>query len=169
MWYGWPDFSAGRAIKYDEEYKPPGKKPVKPLLANYPNTPPQPVAILGVHSSSNGLDFSANDAFGFKGEAFIAQFGDMAPEVGKTLSPVGFKVIRVNVDKGLVEDFAVNKGKKNGPASWLKSGGLERPVSVKFNPAGHALYIVDFGIVKTKKKSVQPQSKTGMVWRVTKE
>ena len=55
-----------------------------------------------MHSSSNGFDFSRSKAFGFEGEAFIAQFGDMAPEVGKVWSPVGFKVVRVDVATGVI-------------------------------------------------------------------
>jgi glucose/arabinose dehydrogenase len=147
-WYGWPDFSAGMPIANDEEFKVPGKEQVKPLLQTYPNTPPKPVAVFGVHSSSNGMDFSKSNDFGYQGEAFVAQFGDMSPKTGKVEFPVGFKVVRVNVNTGVIKDFAVNKGKRNGPASWLTKGGLERPVSVKFNRAGNALYIVDFGVVK---------------------
>lgn len=169
VWYGWPDFSGGKPINNDEEFKAPGKKAVQPVLAKHPNQPPKPVAVLGVHSSSNGFDFSTNPSFGYQGQAFVAQFGDMAPEVGKVLSPVGFKVIRVDVQTGAVEDFAVNKGKKNGPASWLKSGGLERPVSVKFDPSGKSLYVVDFGIMKMAKGKTLPQVKTGMIWKITKD
>ncbi|HYE53282.1 MAG TPA: hypothetical protein VD996_00510, partial [Chitinophagaceae bacterium] len=140
-----------------------------PLLQVYPNTPPKPSAIFGVHSSSNGLDFSTNNAFGYTGQAFVAQFGDMAPSAGKVLKPVGFKIVRVNVDDGVIRDFAVNKGKRNGPASWLGTGGLERPVSVKFDPGGKALYIVDFGIMKMTEKGPQPQTGTGVIWKITKE
>jgi sugar lactone lactonase YvrE len=169
LWYGWPDFSAGKAVFNDEEFKTPGKDKVKPVLKNYPNTPPKPAAILGVHSSSNGIDFSRTGNFGFPGEAFIAQFGDMAPGAGKTLFPVGFKIVRVNVSTGVVRDFATNKGKRNGPASWLGRGGLERPVSVKFNHAENALYVVDFGIMKTTKEGPLPQTNTGMIWKITKK
>jgi len=168
-WYGWPDFSAGRPIQNDEEFKVPGKERVQPLLQQYPNTPPKPAAVFGVHSSSNGLDFSRNNDFGYAGEAFVAQFGDMAPEVGKVLSPVGFKIVRVDVNTGIIRDFAVNKGKRNGAASWLGKGGLERPVSVKFDPAGKALYVVDFGIMKMTKEGPKPQVNTGVVWKITKE
>jgi glucose/arabinose dehydrogenase len=168
-WYGWPDFSEGKPIKMDEEFKSPTKDPVKPLLMNYPNDPPQPVAVLGVHSSSNGLDFSRNESFGYVGEAFIAQFGDMAPNVGKVLAPVGFKVVRVNVKNGVIRDFAVNKGKRNGPATWLEQAGLERPVSVKFSPKGESLYIVDFGILRMSDKGPLPEVKTGVIWRVVKK
>jgi glucose/arabinose dehydrogenase len=167
-WYGWPDFAEGKPIQNDEEFKAPSKDFVKPLLQQYPNTPPKPAAILGVHSSSNGFDFSRSAEFGFEGEAFIAQFGDMAPKVGKVLSPVGFKVVRVNVTTGAIYDFAVNKGKRNGPASYLKKGGLERPVAVKFDPSGNSLYIVDFGIMKMTKEGPKPQPGTGVIWKITK-
>lgn len=170
LWYGWPDFSAGKPIQQDEEFKPPtSRNYVKPVLQSYPNTPPAPTAVFGVHSSSNGIDFSRSDVFGYKGEAFVAQLGDMAPDVGKVLSPVGFKVVRVNINDGVIRDFATNKGKRNGPATWLNKGGLERPVSVRFSPDGSSLYIVDFGIMKVTEQGPQPQINTGVVWRVTKQ
>jgi glucose/arabinose dehydrogenase len=169
LWYGWPDFSAGKPLQDDEEFKTPtSKNYVKAVLQNYPNTPPKPAAQFGVHSSSNGIDFSTNNNFGFSGEAFVAQFGDMSPKVGKVLFPVGFKIVRVNVDNGVIRDFATNKGKRNGPASWLGKGGLERPVSVKFDPSGNNLYIVDFGIMKVTEMGPQPQLNTGVIWRIKK-
>jgi len=166
-WYGWPDFAGGMAIN-GERFEAPGKKAPQPLLERYPNTPPKPTAALGVHSSSNGLDFSRSNNFGYQGQAFVAQFGDMAPEVGKVLAPVGYRVVRVDVTNGKVTDFAANKGKKVAPASKLKTGGLERPISVKFSPDGQSLYIVDFGVVKMTEKGAEPQVKTGVIWKITK-
>lgn len=168
MWYGWPDFSAGVALQDNKEFRAPGRSFVKAVLQKYPNTPPQPRAVFGVHSSSNGIDFSTSSSFGFAGEAFVAQFGDMSPGVGKVLKPVGFKIVRVNVSNGVIRDFAVNAGKRNGPASLLGKGGLERPVSVKFDPGGNALYIVDFGIMKMTEQGPQPQMGTGVIWKITK-
>jgi glucose/arabinose dehydrogenase len=169
VWYGWPDFSAGKSIINDGEFEVPGNKKVKAVLQKYPNTPPKPSAIFGVHSSSNGIDFSRSSSFGFNGEAFVAQFGDMAPKSGKVLSPVGFKIVRVDVNTGVIRDFAVNKGKRNGPATWLKKGGLERPISVKFDPSGNSLYVVDFGIMKLTEQGPQPQTGTGVIWKITKQ
>ena len=114
------------------------------------------------------MDFSRFDAFGHVGEAFIAQFGDMAPGAGKVLAPVGFNVLRVNVETGVVEDFAVNKGTKDGPASKIGGGGLERPLDAKFMPDGSALYIVDFGVMTIGDKP-SLREKTGVVWRITRE
>lgn len=166
-WYGWPDFSGGLPLSHPT-FDVPGAADPQPLLAHYPNEPPQPVAHLGVHSSSNGFDFSRAEAFGYAGEAFIAQFGDMAPGVGKVMAPVGYRIVRVNLQTGVVQEFAANQGKKTGPASWLGNGGLERPVAVRFSPDGQALYIVDFGIVRTTEAGPLPVPATGAIWKVTK-
>jgi glucose/arabinose dehydrogenase len=167
-WYGFPDFSGEIPLQKNAGFKPPGEGYIQPLFKSYPNVPPKPAAALGVHSSSNGFDFSISNSFGFRGEAFVAQFGDMAPGAGKVLAPVGFKIVRVNVKDGVVRDFAVNKGNRNGPASWLKNGGLERPVSIRFSRSGRELYIVDFGILQTTKEELHPKSQTGVIWKISK-
>ena len=168
-WYGWPDFADGRPIADNAGFKPPADEKVDAVLQKYPQSPPDPVAEFGVHSSANGFDFSHSSAFGFEGEAFIAIFGDMAPNVGKVMAPVGFKIVRANVGNGVVRDFAVNKGKRNGPASFVGSGGLERPVAVKFSPDGRSLYIVDFGILTMTEKGPNAVQGSGSVWRILKK
>lgn len=168
-WFGWPDFAEGKAIQTTEEFKPPKKDNATRLLQQYPNEPPKPVAIFGVHSSACGFDFVKGGAFGHEGEAFVAEFGDMAPEVGKVLKPVGFKIVRVDVSSGIIRDFAVNKGKRNAPASKLKTGGLERPLSVTYNEHTASLYIADFGIMKMSKAGSHPQQKTGVIWKITRQ
>lgn len=165
-WYGWPDYAGGMALN-QKGFAAPGENEPEFLLAEHPNEPLEPVAMLGVHSSSNGLDFSHSTDFGHHGEAFIAQFGDMAPDVGKVMKPVGFKVIRVDTETGVVTDFAINKGKKNGPATLLKAGGLERPIEVRFNEAEGALYIVDFGIMQMTESGPNPVKHSGVIWKVS--
>lgn len=166
-WYGWPDYHGNHPLTA-AFYDPPGKPQPQFVLTNHPNVPPKPVALLGVHSSSNGIDFSRNGAFGYVNEAFIAQLGDMSPTAGKVLRPVGFKVVRVDVGTGVIEDFAVNRGDTNGPASRLGTGGLERPVSLRFDPSGQSLYIVDFGVILMSERGASPQQATGVLWRVTR-
>src|SRR3546814_16038979 len=85
----------------------------------------------------------------------------MVPGVGNTLAPVGFKVVKVNVATGVVHDFAVNRGELQGPASWGNHGGLERPVAVRFDPAGTALYVVDFGVLTSDERGNYPRPGTG--------
>ena len=48
---------------------------------------------------------------------------------GKVMEPVGYQIARVDLSTGVIEPFAVNRGKTNGPASKLHTGGLERPVA----------------------------------------
>jgi glucose/arabinose dehydrogenase len=167
-WFGWPDFHGATPLTKADHYGAPFRKRApKFLLAEHPNEPPEPVVKLGVHSSSNGIDFSRDAGFGYEGQAFIAQFGDMAPTVGKVLAPVGFKVVRVDVRNGIIENFAANKG-ENGPASRLKRGGLERPTGLRFSPDGSALYVV-FGVVTMTKKGPVPREGTGVLWRISRE
>jgi hypothetical protein len=141
---------------------------VQALLAEIPNRPPSPVAYFAVHSSADGFGFSTSPKFGHVGEAFVAQFGDMAPTVGKTLSPVGFKVVRVDVATGVIHDFATNRGGTNGPASWLNRGGFERPIDARFDPSGSSLYVVDFGVLKMSDRGPLPRRQTGAVWRIAR-
>jgi len=77
-------------------------------------------------------------------------------------------VARVDMVRGLAEDFAVNR-KGLGPASKLGNGGLERPVSLRFDPEGTSLYIVDFGIMAVTDKGPRAQRQTGVIWRIWKE
>lgn len=167
-WYGWPDYHAGRPLTDGDWYDAPGEPAPGFVLQKHPQEPPRPVVPLGVHSSSNGIAFSRSGAFGYVGHAFIAQFGDMAPKVGKTLDPVGFKVVRVNVEDATIHDFAINRGDTNGPASWLDTRGLERPLDVEFSPDGRALYIADFGVMLVNEQGVRPQPETGVLWRITR-
>lgn len=168
-WYGWPDYSGGKRVDQRRSDQPrfaaPGEPPPQPLLAALPGTPPQPLAYLGVHSSSNGLDV-APASFGYGGQVFISQFGDMAPDVGKVMDPVGFRVVRVDLATGTVRNFAINRGGA-GPASKLGSGGLERPTAVRFGPDG-ALYVVDFGVMTMSEQGPNPRPGTGVLWRVTR-
>lgn len=162
-WYGWPDYS-GQALvgrrRGRRAFAP------EPLLEREPSMPPSPTAILASHAGTGGLDFSRTERFGYVGDAFVAQFGDLSPLSGKVLAPVGFKVVRVDPDSGDVEDFAVNRGRINGPASRLGSGGLERPISARFDPSGASLYVVDFGVLLVTADGPVAQKGTGALWRI---
>jgi glucose/arabinose dehydrogenase len=168
LWYGWPDFHGDQPLTWSDHYQAPGHPAPKFLLAEHPNPPPKPAAVLGVHSSACGLDVSRADSFGHVGDAFVTLFGDMAPTVGKVMEPVGFQVVRVNLSTGVIEPFAVNRGKSNGPASMLKTAGLERPVAARFDRTGNTLYVVDFGVLTVDKSGAHAQQNTGVLWRITK-
>lgn len=167
-WYGWPDYSGSKTLDRNE-FRAPGKEVPPLLLDKAPGHVPDPAAFLPVHSSANGLDFSFSPAFGHEGQAFVALFGDMAPAAGKTLAPVGFRVVRVDTEKGVITDFAVNLKAAKGPASRSGTGGLERPVALRFSPDGSSLYVVDFGVMRVSRKGIYPERLTGVVWRIWKE
>ena len=167
-WYGWPDYSGDEPLTR-KAFDPPTHEKPEPLLAPEPGRPPKPVAILPVHASANGLDFSRSAAFGHVGQAFVALFGDMTPGVGKLLAPVGFKVVRVDVETGVIDDFMVNRGRLNGPASKFGGRGIERPVAVRFDPSGRSLYVVDFGVMTAVGGKPAAVQGTGVLWRIVRE
>lgn len=166
-WYGWPDYVGDMPIT-DPQFRSPGDRQAKFLLARHPNPVPRPAARFAVHSSADGFDFSRTDRFGHVGQAFVALFGDQAPVVGKTLAPVGGKVVRVDARTGVMFDFAVNRSDRDGPASKVGGAGFERPVAARFDPAGEALYVVDFGVMLMTEKGAQPKPQTGALWRIVR-
>jgi glucose/arabinose dehydrogenase len=169
LWYGWPDYYAGQRLTDQDRFQAPFHAAPKKLLAVDPNPPPTPAAKFPVHSSACGLDLSRSEAFGFVDDAFVAEFGDMAPGVDKVMAPVGFQVARVDRETGEVHVFAANRGRRIAPASKEHRHGLERPIAVRFNPAGDALYVVDFGVLTMTNGHPHPYPGTGVLWRITKE
>lgn len=137
-WYGWPDFAAG--IRLDDPYWGDKGRGREPLLAEHPDpNPPKPfVTFDRDHGGPNGVDFCRDPEFGFPGDAFVALFGDIAPVTTRAATPRGFKVVRVDMRRRRVFDFAVNK--IQGPASKLPHEGFERPSHCQFGPDG-ALYV----------------------------
>jgi hypothetical protein len=70
---------------------------------------------------------------------------------------------------GEIEDFARNAGGGSGQAARLGTDGLERPIDVRFDPSGRALYVVDFGVLRMNDTGPEPQPGTGALWRITRE
>jgi glucose/arabinose dehydrogenase len=165
-WYGWPDFASG--VRLDDPFWGEGGHGREPVLAEFPNpSPPKPFLSFPTHVAANGFDFCRNPDFGFEGDAFVACFGDLAPitTLTRAVTPMGFKVVRVDMKMREVYDFAVNR--MTGPASKLPHDGFERPSHCQFGPDG-ALYIVDFGIIHIapERGGIRQQMETGALWRI---
>jgi glucose/arabinose dehydrogenase len=167
-WYGWPDFASG--IRLDDPRWGDGGQGREPVLAEFPEAqPPFPVVSFKPHAAANGIAISPGGAFGFDGQAFVALFGDLAPITTPRLgTPVGFRVVRVDVDAWQIHDFAVNR--IQGPASKLPHDGFERPSHCAFGPDG-ALYVTDFGEIDIapEKAGIRVQAGSGSLWRIVRE
>jgi glucose/arabinose dehydrogenase len=167
-WYGWPDFASG--IRLDDPRWGEGGQGREPVLAEFPEAqPPMPVVSFPPHAGANGVAISPGGSFGFAGQAFVALFGDLAPITTPRLAtPVGFKVVRVDLEQRSIVDFAVNR--IQGPASKLPHAGFERPSHCAFGPDG-ALYITDFGEIDIapEKAGIRVQAGSGSLWRIRRD
>jgi glucose/arabinose dehydrogenase len=163
-WYGWPDFASG--VRLDDPRWGDGGRGREPVLAEHPDPdPPTPFATFPAHAAPNGFAFSRDASFGFEGDAFVAMFGDVTPITTRQATPVGFKVARVDMARGEVVDFAVNR--IAGANSKLHHHGFERPTNCVFGPDG-ALYVTDFGVISVavEKGGVRLKAGTGTLWRI---
>lgn len=162
-WYGWPDYAAG--VRLDDPRWGEDGRGREPVLAEPPAQPPLPFVTFEDHAASNGFVFCRDPAFGFPGDAFVCLFGDVAPVTTRRSTPVGYKVVRVDMQRREVVDFAVNR--QSGPASQLPHNGFERPCNATFGPDG-ALYVVDWGEIRlaVERGGVEMPLGSGVLWRI---
>jgi hypothetical protein len=119
-------------------------------------------AEIELHSSANMFDFSRTEAFGFKGDIFIAETGSIPPGTGAT-SLTGFKVARIDRRTGVVSDFIshpMNTSVVIFPTTDVPNS-FNKPIDVRFR--GPEMFIVDFGFFVPG--PVTPNS--GKIWKVT--
>lgn len=160
-WYGWPDYAGAEPVT-DPKFKPKDDPQPQLLLKDHPDLSDRPVAILPPGLGIAGCDFSRSLLIGSDDTAFVALMGE--PGNGTD----GCKVVTIDVATGVVEDFATNP--HPGPASTHASGGLERPINVKFDRTGEMIYVLDLGILATSEDgAIKTLENTGVLWRITLE
>jgi glucose/arabinose dehydrogenase len=177
-WYGWPDYCSSFPVTDKRFWVPedpdflhkPGQE--KPEVLTFDLTeethrrllrgqaaPPAPKMLLPVHSAAEGMVFGRREwGMDPEFEAFVALWGNIVP-FRRDYSP-GFKVVRIDLRTGMVQDFLTNEGP--GPASKLGNKGLERPIQVSWGPDG-ALYVVDFGVININENGMHAVPNTGVV------
>ncbi|MCC9136977.1 PQQ-dependent sugar dehydrogenase [Pontibacter silvestris] len=168
-WYGFPDICGDGLPVNHEKHLPSRGTAAELLLENPPEWAGPAVFLEQPHSCMCKMDFSRSDAFGYKGELFVAEWGALAPLNSPRPEDLdhGFRVIRVDVQKGTAEPFMHNK--KMGPASTYGGGGIERPVSCKFSPDGKSLYVLDFGVAKVTPGNMLAFAHTGVLWKISRK
>jgi hypothetical protein len=116
-------------------------------------------AEIELHSSANMFDFSRTEAFGFKGDIFIAETGSIPTGTGAR-SLTGFKVARIDRQSREVSDFITHPTNEQGVI--FEPDGFNKPIDVRFR--GPEMFIVDFGVFAPA--PVTPN--TGKVWKVVR-
>jgi glucose/arabinose dehydrogenase len=171
-WYGFPDFAGGIPIT-DRRFNP--EKAAAPafLLKNHPPVE-QPLVNLPPHVAVCKIDFSPSSQFGYEGQMFAAQVGDMQPVTGNEPGRAGFQVIRVDPQSGKTEPFFRAKPETLGARNteYVTTPGPKRPVDVRFSKAENAMYVVDIGAIMvypTATPLPHPFPGSGVIWRITKE
>jgi glucose/arabinose dehydrogenase len=190
-WYGWPDYGADLSPVTDERFQPPaemirrtGYSELNFLVDHEgelaaPDDTDQDDLVRARFPSLSGAakrtfvphdDETSFDEFG--GQLIVALSGDRAPFATsgnrRFKGPVGYKVVRVDVDDDVkvVHDFIRNTaGVPRSRTRTRNPDMLERPIDVKVGPDGY-LYVLDFGRLKMRGGKERPVGRTGQVFRL---
>jgi glucose/arabinose dehydrogenase len=172
-WYGFPDYAAGIPVT-DARFRPEKGPAPRFLMRDHPLVE-KPLVELQHHVGAAKIDFSPSDAFGFKGQMFVALAGDMNPITGRHEERSGFEVIRIDPQDGTAESFFKAKQNAVGPKGleFVATAGPRRPVDVRFSLDGTALYVVDVGAMAVVQTAAGPKPRpfpnTGVVWRISRD
>jgi glucose/arabinose dehydrogenase len=195
LWYGWPDFFGNAEPVTDPKFKSissPDNKQPQFLMQNHPPVE-KPLALLGEGVAVTQAALSNNSNFGNRGAIFIGEFGTAAPLIhpfadisqempGFKPNITGQKVIMLDPNTGNFSDFV----------SLKKFNKDFRPIGVKFDNKGDALYIVSYGKTILRESvptggsgipgyrsgaglypfatihaTVWPYANTGVIWKIT--
>lgn len=154
-WYGWPDFIGDVPIT-DPSFLPTRGEAPTFLLANHDELPPpeKPLLLFPPHVAAVKFDVAPASIGQHAGHIYVALFGDEAPMCLPAGGPqVGRSLARID------------------PADWslhtVATGPLKRPIDVKFDPAGNAAYILDFGHFEMlEHRGLEAEPRSGKVWRI---
>ena len=152
-WYGWPDYFGNGEPVTDPKFKSesqPRTVPLQFLMQDHPSVQ-KPLSLLGEGVGATQTDFSNSNNFGYKGMAFIGEFGTATPLIhtfaqittplpGFTPTITGQKVVVIDPRSGNHTDFV----------SLKRIDKRFHPTGIKFDLKGDAMYIADFGKVEVR-------------------
>ncbi|HEY7835495.1 MAG TPA: hypothetical protein VIG30_18105 [Ktedonobacterales bacterium] len=183
-YFGWPDYYGGMPVS-DPALDPtagadandhtgggeadPGlllARP-EPLLRDAPPVSRQPLARFQPHATPGGFDLARGAAFGYAGDAFVTLFGDISPFAsgGVTLR-AGHGVARVDLATGAIHPFLLAMPPEAPEGGDPHVVDPFRPVDARFDAAGAALYVVDFGAVELTMRDSKVHPGSGGLWRI---
>lgn len=159
-WAGWPEVFSGLELDNPGLTRLDGTQPPSIFTReSRPGPAKQPFLRFAPHTSSNGIAFSKSNAFGYVGDAFVAQFGSLDPATsGGVPVNTGKKIVRVAMNERKEYDFFTSNNW--GPDAT----GPRRPVDLVFSNDGSKLYFVDYGLFATS--TTGPQLGYGAVWMI---
>ena len=192
QYLGWPDyFGNGEPVtdkKFVSESARSDNNPLQFLLQDHP-TVLKPLSLLEEGVAVTQVAISNSTDFGFKGKAFITEFGTMAPLIHPfaqlTQSMPGFQP---NITGQKVITLDPSTGKNTDFLSLKAVDKSFRPIGAKFNLNGDSLYIVSIG--KTEIRTNVPvnnqtssglypfatihampwaYANTGVVWKISRD
>ncbi len=153
-WYGWPDYIDGDPIM-DPRYVPTRGPAPSFVLTNHDHLPPPERALLRfpAHAAAVKFDIAPASVPHWAGQLVIALFGDEAPMTAPAGPRVGRGIARLD------------------PTDWslhpIVAGPLSRPIDVRFDPAGDALFVLDFGQFEMHaERGVVAEAGSGKLWRL---
>ena len=124
-------------------------------LANHHELPPPEKALLRFPSHAAAVKFNVAPSTlpRWRGQIFVALFGDEVPMTAPSGPHVGRTVARID------------------PTDWslhtVLESPLARPIDVRFHAFSNALYILDFGNFEMHaERGVVAEANTGKLWRL---
>ena len=169
--HGWPDFVAGRPVT-DASFRPAVAAP-RPLWADHPASA-DPWLTFEPHASATQIEVARDARFAPVGRLFVAASGDQSAVTAARTVRAGYWVKSVDPASAATETFFTARRDALGPVGleYVLTAGPRRPVDVRLDRAGRALYVVDIGPLHFVPGPKGPRPVafpgTGVVWRIVR-
>ncbi len=169
--HGWPDFVAGRPVT-DASFRP-VKAPPRPLWEDHPPAA-DPWLTFEPHASATQIEACRDASFAPTGSLFVGASGDMSALTSSRTERAGYWVKTIDPKSSAVETFFAARPDALGPPGleYVLTAGPRRPVDLRLDRTGTALYVVDIGPMHFVPGAKGPEPVafpgTGVVWRIVR-